>query len=95
MTPFNISDVEAVMKLMKKYGIDEYASEYFSLKMTQHPVKKARKPYTRKVDKEKQKHEQDQEFLDNHTVPPTLEDEPWNNIDQSLVDRFTINGKLG
>lgn len=95
MTPFNLDQIEQVMKLMQKYQIDEYSSEYFSLKRTnaQPQPKKPRKPYTRKADKVKQEQEQDEEFLDQHTVPP-MDEEPWMQIPDSSLDAFTINGKL-
>lgn len=89
--PLDLKLLEKVMKLLKKYQVEEFANEDFTLKA---PVKekKARKPYTKKTDKLKSEKESDQDFLDNHIFQP-LDNEPWNNIPDSIIEQYTVNGK--
>ena len=85
--------LEKTMKLMKKHRINKFQCEEFTIELTPAPIiKKVRKPYTRKEDVLKSKEESDQEFLDNHTVPP-LDNEPWMNLDESVINNYILTGK--
>lgn len=92
MSPLDIKTIEAVMKLMVKYRIDEYASGHFALKRSDHGPGPTRKPRVRKAVTTLEEEEP-------HTVrdPQTDEnpDAPWESIPNALVERFAINGKLG
>lgn len=85
-----IPAIEKLIKLMKKYGLDEISCDFINIKKSQE-VKKQRKPYTRKPTKE----QQEKAILDKHTEPhPISTDEPWNNIPQSSIDEYIMTGKV-
>ena len=86
MMPFDIKHIEAVMKLMEKYAVDEYSSEHFKLTRSAHLSPKTRKPAAgRATEAEPSESPKTNELLAR----------PWDQIPDEALDRFSINGRLG
>jgi wobble nucleotide-excising tRNase len=81
MIPFDANEIETVAKLMEQYGLDEYASERFSLKKSRHKMKLIA------VDEA-------QAALAKHLAPP-LDPEPWNAVGQETADEWAARRSAG
>ena len=77
LAPFDPSNVKTIADLMVQYDLDEYSSEYFTLKKSRH--KPARPEPT------------DQELLKQHLT--ALPAEPWNAIPQDEADKWAERAK--
>jgi len=78
-----IANVEKLMKLMKKYQIEELSVDFINLKrpLPEHK-ERVKRPY-------KKKHVP---TLDKHLQP--LPNEPWNDIPDSVIDQWSVDRKI-
>lgn len=74
-----LQNIERLMRLMKKYKIDELSVDYINLKrnptQVDKPIRKRKKP-----------------DLSNHVQ--SIPDEPWNDITDEHLNQWSQNGKV-
>ena len=89
----NLKAIEKLIKIMKKNGVNELSCDWLNIKIN-HATSLKKKATTIRNKKEVIE-ETDEETLDNHTLPPSLPNEPWLDIDESVIANYEITGKVG